>query len=249
MIIKTEAIVLRTVQYSETSLIATLFTRSNGIQAVIAKGARRPKSKFSAFLVTGQVLEVIFYHKSTRAVQTLSDAAYTLKLDNLRVDMLKIALSSIIMELVGQILHENEVNESLFIFIKKMLKWINDQQEVSKSVIPYVQLRVIDKIGIGLQFDETNGSYGGDKGYMNIETGTLSADSAGSESVLLTSSQFTFIRDLLHSNSSALLKKKFPKNELSELIEYLDRYIRYHVEGVKPRRSDKIFDTILNPPL
>ncbi|MCC5940937.1 MAG: DNA repair protein RecO [Balneolaceae bacterium] len=249
MIIKSEAIVLRAIQYGETSLIATLFTRSHGIQAVIAKGARRPKSKFSAYLQAGQVLEVIFYHKSTRAVQTLSDASYHVKLDQLRFDMEKIALSSIIMELASQVLHENEVNESLYIFIKNILKWVNDQQEVTKSIIPYVQLRVIDKIGIGLQPDETNSTDESDSGYMNIETGTLSNQSTGAESILLSAFQFTFVKELLHSNNSTLLKKKFPKNELSELIEYLDRYIRYHVEGVKPRRSDKIFDTILNPPL
>ena len=249
MIVKSEAIVLRAVQYGETSLIATLFTRSHGIQAVIAKGARRPKSKFSAYLQAGQVLEVIFYHKPTRSVQTLSDASYKIKLDQLRFEMEKIALSSIIMELSSQVLHENEVNDELFVFIKSMLKWLNDQEHVSKSIIPYVQLRVIDKIGIGLQYDETNLAGESDTGYMNIETGTLSGESTGAESVALSSNQFTFIKELLHSNNSLLLKKKFPKNELSELIEYLDKYIRYHVEGVKPRRSDKIFDTILNPPL
>ncbi len=249
MIVKTEAIVLRTVQYGETSLIATLFTQSHGIQAVIAKGARRPKSKFSAYLNIGQVLEVVFYHKTTRGVQTLSEASYLIKLDQLRFDVEKMALTVTMMELAAQILHENEVNEPLFSFLKEMLKWVNQQKEVSRTVFPYVQLRVIEKIGIGLQFDETNGEDESAKGYLNIETGFISPESAGAESVLLTSYQFTFLKELLHSNNSGLLKKKFKKNELSELIEYLDRYIRYHVDGVKPRKSDAIFDTILNSPL
>ncbi|NBB77645.1 MAG: DNA repair protein RecO, partial [Bacteroidetes bacterium] len=41
MITKTEAVVLRSVDYSESSLIVTLFTRKHGITAVIAKGAKR----------------------------------------------------------------------------------------------------------------------------------------------------------------------------------------------------------------
>lgn len=249
MIIKTEAIVLRTVDFGETSLIATLFTRDNGIQAIIAKGARRPKSKFSAFLVPGQVLEVVFYHKPTRNVQTLSDTSYLLKLDQLRFNVEKMALTVTMMELAGQVLHENEVNEPLFIFLKNMLKWIDKKPSVTKSVFPYIQLRVIEKIGIGVQIDETIDEKSSEKGYLNIETGTVSAQSRGTQSVVLTSYQFTFVKDSLHLRSGELLKKKFPENELNELIEYLDRYIRYHVEGVKPRRSDTIFDTILNSPI
>jgi DNA repair protein RecO (recombination protein O) len=81
IITKTEAIVLRTVEFQESSIIATLFTLKHGKIAVIAKGARKPKSKFAAFLVAGQMLEVVYYMKQTRQVQTLSDTSYLQKLD------------------------------------------------------------------------------------------------------------------------------------------------------------------------
>jgi len=44
------AIVLSTLPYGETSKIARLATRSLGVVSVIAKGARRPKSRFGAAL-------------------------------------------------------------------------------------------------------------------------------------------------------------------------------------------------------
>lgn len=246
MITKTEAIVLRVIDYSESSLIARLFTRTHGIVSVIAKGARKPKSKFAAFLVPGQVLEVVFYMKQSRSVQTLSDVSFLLKLDSLRTDIEKMALVTITAELVNQVLHENEQNEPLFLFLMKMLNWINGRSQVSRIFFPYIQTRVIDYIGIGLQPDENVRTKETARGYINIETGSLSLHAEGSQATALSEQQFYFLREALDSTKSGIFEINLPNSELSELIEYLDKYIRYHVEGVKPRKSDNIFDQILN---
>lgn len=245
MITKTESVVLRTVDYSESSLIVTLFTRKHGIIAVIAKGAKRPKGKFAALMVPGQVLEVVVYVKPTRNVQTLSEASYMLKLDQLRIDLEKIALATTTLELINQVLHENEVNEPLFAFLVKFLRWINEYEHPSRLIFPYVQVRVMEHVGIGLQVDETvhkETSFG----YMNIESGRLPSKAEGDQSIRLTTEQFIFLRDSLHSRKQSVFEIDLKKNELSRLIEYLDRYIRYHIEGVKPRKSDAIFEKILS---
>lgn len=246
MITKTVAVVLKTVNYSESSIIATLFTRKHGTIAVIAKGARKPKNKFSAYLVVGQVLEVVYYMKTTRSVQTLSDASYHIKLDNLRVEIEKMALTMRTMEYIRQVVHDNEVNSELFNFLLRMLKWLNEEKSVSRIIFPYIQLRVLDLVGIGLQPDETVFQKTSKIGYINIETGSLSELSEGSQSIKLTEDQMLFLRLGLTSKSSAIFDSKMTENELKDLIEYLDRYIRYHIEGVKTRRSDAIFDQLLN---
>jgi DNA repair protein RecO (recombination protein O) len=246
MITKTEAIVLKTVDYSESSIIATLFTRKHGTIAVIAKGARKPKNKFSAYLVVGQVLEVVYYMKSTRSVQTLSDASYYIKLGSLRIDIEKMALTMSTMEFIRQVIHDNEVNTELFDFILKLLEWLDKQETVAKIIFPYIQLRVLEYVGIGLQPDETVLQKTSKIGYINIETGSLSESSEGSQSIKLSEKQTLFLKTGLTSKSSTVFDIKMADNELKDLIEYLDRYIRYHIEGVKARRSDVIFDQLLN---
>ena len=49
-VVHTEAIVLRTIDYSETSRIVTLFTRELGKTGIMAKGARAAKSRFGSTL-------------------------------------------------------------------------------------------------------------------------------------------------------------------------------------------------------
>lgn len=62
-LVKTEAIVLRTIDWSETSLIAWLFTRERGRLHVMAKGARRPRSTFEGALEPLVRGELISYQK------------------------------------------------------------------------------------------------------------------------------------------------------------------------------------------
>lgn len=71
---KTEAIVLRLVPWSETSLIVTLWTRDFGKLSAIAKGARRPKSPFESALDLLAQTSVVFYPKSGDVLDLLTEA-------------------------------------------------------------------------------------------------------------------------------------------------------------------------------
>ena len=171
MIVKSDAIVLKTVDYSESSIIATLFTKEKGKVAVIAKGARKPKNKFAAFLVVGQLLEVVFYSKESRSVQTLSDVSYSEKLHTFRVDIEKMAIMMTTAEFANQVLHDNEVNTDLFDFLKRMLVWVDNQDDVPAQLFAYLQLRIAEYIGIGIQYVDSDDP---ENGFLNISAGLLS---------------------------------------------------------------------------
>ena len=71
---KTTAIVLRTVEFSETSLVVTLFTREFGKVSALAKGARRPKGPFESALDLLAVCRIVFLRKSSDVLDLLTEA-------------------------------------------------------------------------------------------------------------------------------------------------------------------------------
>jgi DNA repair protein RecO (recombination protein O) len=73
-ILRAEAVCLRMQEYRESSKLVTLFTHDQGRVNCIAKGARRPKSKFGAALDLFAVSNVIYYWRETTTLYTLSDA-------------------------------------------------------------------------------------------------------------------------------------------------------------------------------
>jgi len=71
---QTTAIVLRTIEFSETSLIVSLLTREFGQIAAIAKGARRPKGPFEGSLDLLAVCRVVVIRKNADALDLLTEA-------------------------------------------------------------------------------------------------------------------------------------------------------------------------------
>ena len=71
---QTPAIVLRTIEFSETSLIVTMLTREFGQVAAIAKGARRPKSSFEGSLDLLAVCRVVVLRKNADTLDLLTEA-------------------------------------------------------------------------------------------------------------------------------------------------------------------------------
>lgn len=243
MITHTEAIIFKTVDYQESSKIVTMFTREHGKIALMVRGAKKPKSKFSGLIEIGNLLDVIYYYKSSRSVQILSEASYLEKLINLRIDFEKMATTTSAIELISQLLHENEVNKPLFDFTKKMLHWL-DQTDIHPPLIfPYLQIRLASLVGIGLQLDHTISS--DEVNYLNVESGLITTKSISSHAYKLTANQFRFLTIALQSKSSKLFDIPFQTGELKALINNLDRYLKFHVEGLKDRTSDAIFEQIL----
>ncbi|NGP89835.1 DNA repair protein RecO [Fodinibius halophilus] len=243
MITHTEAIIFRTVDYQESSKIVTMFTREHGKIALMVRGAKKPKSKFSGLIEVGNILDVVYYHKSSRSVQILSEASYAVKNDQLRVNFEKMATMTSAIELISQLLHDDEVNKPLFDFSKKMLTWLNTADIHPPVMFPYLQIRLAALTGIGLQLDvnqteeETN--------YFNLESGLITTESISSHSYKLTQTQYDYIRIALQARSSKLFEMPFDTGELGSLIDHLDRYLKYHVEGLRDRKSDAIFEQIL----
>ena len=74
MISTSEAIVLQTRRFSESSKIVTLYTRVHGKQSVIARGALQAKSKFGSVLQPMAFLSTTIYRKEGRDLHNLSAA-------------------------------------------------------------------------------------------------------------------------------------------------------------------------------
>lgn len=245
MIAHTSAIILKTVDYSESSKIVTLFTREHGKIAVIVKGAKKPKSKFTGLLEVGNLLEVVYYHKASRSVQTLTEASYLKKTLNLRMDFEKMATMMSTLELVRQLLHENEVNEPMFSFVKKFLIWLNETDIDPPRVFPYLQIRLADIMGVGLQMqpaapEELSAMY------INLDSGLISSEEISSHAYKLTKNQYHYIALTLQARNSAVFSIDFKNGEMKKLVEHLDRYLKFHVEGLKTRKSDAIFEQMLS---
>jgi DNA repair protein RecO (recombination protein O) len=100
VLVSTQAVVLRTYPYSETSKIVRLATRDYGVQSAIAKGVLRPRSRFGAALETLSEGVAQLYHKETRELQTLAAFDVTELRRGLAADLGRFAGATALAEMI-----------------------------------------------------------------------------------------------------------------------------------------------------
>ena len=111
---KTLAIVLRVVEFSETSCVVTLFTRDFGKISALAKGARRPKSPFEAALDLLAVCRVVFLRKSSDALDLLTEARLERRFRAAARDLSRLYGGYYVVELLREMTDQHDPHPELF---------------------------------------------------------------------------------------------------------------------------------------
>jgi DNA repair protein RecO (recombination protein O) len=121
MQLATDAIVLHVFDYSETSRILRLATRDAGLQSVLARGARRPKSRFGSALDLFAQGVAQLHLREGRDLQTLSGFDVVRSRPALGADLGRFASASAIAELALRFGGADERQPSLFDAIAEAL--------------------------------------------------------------------------------------------------------------------------------
>lgn len=177
-IIRTEAVVLRSLDYGETSQIVTLFTREKGKLGVMAKGARRPKSSFGATLQPMAYTQVVFYYKPTRTLQTLSESSHVESFHRLRRDLTSITVGLRIVELVDALMQEEDPQSDAFALLVRVLRRLNAKPPRVTNLWPYVQLQLARVLGVAPAVERNRvEAVTGEEGLLSLVDGGVYPDS------------------------------------------------------------------------
>ncbi|NNE09503.1 MAG: DNA repair protein RecO [Gemmatimonadetes bacterium] len=126
---KDEAIVLGRRRLQESSLIVDLFTRHAGRLRVVAKGARRTRSRFSGVLEPTTVVQVVYYEKETRDLQLLTQADLVESYSGLRESLLRLSYGYAIIESLIGMKREESGAETLFRLARETFREIDAAAE------------------------------------------------------------------------------------------------------------------------
>ena len=143
---KSLAIVLRVVEFSETSIITTLFTESFGKLGALAKGARRPKSPFEAALDLLAVCRIVFIHKSTDALDLLTEAKLERRFRSATRDLSRLYAGYYIAELLSDLTEANDPHPVLFQAANQCLLNLDGNEAVAPTVLRF-ELSMLRELG------------------------------------------------------------------------------------------------------
>ena len=199
MLDKTEGIVLKTVKYSESSVIATIFTKKFGSLSFIVQGLRSTKNKQKGNLIqSGNILQLEIYLKEQRNLNRIKE--YSTAYIYTNANFIKQSILIFCIELISKCVKEHEVNERLYDYVSLFLIELDKDEHSIENKPLYFLLETASILGFEFSMQNIlNGKY------FNLERGKFEDVPTSTQSNL-------------NENETLLLKKLiavyYDKNEL-----------------------------------
>lgn len=232
MLEKTRGIVLKSLKYSETSLITRVFTERFGLLAFLVPGARKSKQGKGNLLQPGQLLEIDLYYREGRNFQRFREFKVAYIPARIHGDVRRFSVLTFLVEFACRLVTENEENEPLFEHLYNSIIEI-DQTEM-RGMYPLDQLLSISRI---MGFQPDNNFTPVDK-FFNLVEGNFQENAHHGEEVL--------------GNARSVLMHRFLKGETGfnhaerrQLLDTMLFYFQLHIPNFRPLKSVDVLHELL----
>ncbi len=143
----TPAILLRKTKLTETSLIITWLTRDEGKLKTVAKGARRPKSRFAGTLDLFYHCEIQFARSRRSELHILREAVLRQPFENLRFDYRRVAVASYFTELLELVTEPEHPAPELYDLLLRAVAHL-DAKLPTERALPHFEQELARLLGI-----------------------------------------------------------------------------------------------------
>lgn len=118
MLRKTRGIVLHVTNYSETSIVAKIYTEEFGMQSYLVNGVRKQKAKFNNNIFQPlSLVDLVAYQKEGQGLKRISEISCNPQFAAIPYDIVKSSVAIFLNEVVYRCIREEEANAPMFDFL------------------------------------------------------------------------------------------------------------------------------------
>lgn len=241
MLCKTKGIVLHTVKYSETSIIAKIYTENYGLLSFLVKGVRKPGAKININLFRHlSLVQIDFDLKQSGNIQFIKEIKSEYQCLSIPFDINKSSVAIFINEIVYRSIHEEEPNKQLFDFLYSSIKML----DISKDTTGCFHLIFTMLLTKYLGFFPIN-NYSETKCYFNLRDGIFQEFIPEINYSIDAEKSYYFSKLLSqkYENSQELV---IPHKIKTELLSIIIDFYKIHLSFFKDIKSHLILAEVLN---
>ena len=238
MIETTKAIVLNTIKYGDTSLIATCYTEKYGKKVYMLKGVlKTKKAKIKpAYFQPLMQLNLTANHNNKGNLNSLRDAEvlhfYTSVYTNLKKQSIALFLS----EILYYAIQEEEQNADLFQYLETSFLWIDVHDKVSNFHLLFL-LNLTKFLGFYPELNHVEYSY------FDLVEGSFTTNK---HSQVILGENLVQFKKLLGINFDILSQINFSSTNRQAILNMLIKYFELHLSGFKKPKSLSILKSVFN---
>jgi len=241
MLTKTKAIVIKTIDYSENSVILKCFTEQYGLQSYLINGVKNKKGAIKpSHLLPLNLLDLDVYHQLNKNLQRIKELKCQPILNNIHYDLLKSSIGIFMVEVLNKTIQaENQADKNLFEFMYTVIQYLDLTQQSLANFPVYFMLQLSKYLGFNpkLNYSDINNSFDLEEGVFKP---SLFGDIKVVESYL---AEYWF--DLCKVNFDSFSQIEINKSHRNELLNHVMLYYKIHVEGFNELKSNKVLVEVL----
>ncbi len=238
-LVQTKLLVLNTIKYGDSSLIAKCYTESDGLRSYMLKGIltrKKGKIKKAHFQPLMQ-LEVIASHTDKESLDFIREVKIAYAYKTLFSDMYKNTLVYFIAEFLTNALKEETVNKDLYDYLAINLQLLDNLKDYGNFHLIFI-LNLTKYLGF---YPDTAAI---DATYFNLENGCF--EDAITTNNSLTGNELQLFKTLLGITFDDAVVVRFTLKEKQQLIMILIRYFSVHLTTFKKLKSIAILHEVLH---
>lgn len=241
MLVKTRGVVFHQLKYSETSIIAKIYTEDFGIQSYLVKGARSKKSRISTSLFQALTLvELVAYRKEKSSLSHLKEIKSLHQYTSIPFDIIKSSIHIFVNELLYRSIQEEEANPALFEFIFSAMQWLD------LSPKHYYNFHLVFAIQLSRHLGFfPRGNYSISTAVFDLVEGCFECKSNKTHQCI-ENSHAEFFSQLCNSSFENMKSIKMNGELRTQLAEKIIIFYQYHLANFEELKSLNVLKSILS---
>jgi len=239
MLHKTRGIVFRIVQYSDTSVIAKIYTEKFGLRSYIIRAIKGKKSASKTGLLQHlSLLNLVVYEKDRGGIQNIREMEVAWQFRSIPFDFIKSAVLLFLNEILYKAVHEEETNQLLFDYIFDSLTYFDETSAGIENYHLYFTLGLTRYLGF---FPRNN--FSEQKAYFDLREG-LFVENRPFHNNFMESALSRKLNQMLDAEASPL--NLFENSgERNVMLSNLLDYFKLHVPGFIEIKSLPVLQQVL----
>ena len=225
-----QGILIHRQNYSESSLLITLFTKNNGVQKFISKGVKKKSGNLNPL----GIYEITFYKSPKQDLGNITEINQTQIYYSKNISPLKNIISFFLADLLKQTLKTETEDKESFIFIYNQIQKLQTVNDFNCFLIVFM-IEFIDILGIQplIENDDAN--------CFDIQKGTFIYQNKESATQIINPSVLVIIQLI---NKKSIASSDLNKHSKDTLILLL-KYCSIHIPNFNMDASIQIIREIL----
>lgn len=241
MLYKTRGIVFKTTDYSESSVVAQIFTEKFGLQSYLINGVRKPKAKIKQNILQPlHLLDMVVYHKVSGNIQRVAEIRHLPIFQSIPYNIVKSSLAMFLNEVLYKSIRQQAPDEVLFEFLFHAIEILDSMEQGLSYFHLYFLLRLTRFLGF---YPDRTLAASAD--YFDLKNGDYSLTQPLHSSILHPpyTRQWT---NLLDSNFDNLHNLHIPSTDRKVILNKILDFYQLHLAEFGQIKSHQVLEEVLS---